>query len=147
VSRAPSIVLTSLIATSAATMACGGSIAPTPAIVRIDTEPAALVASDDARDDLAVRIEFIDGDGDLGGGRVELVDQRSGAGAAPIVLSEAIPPITDARAFIMGTLTVRVRNIDVLTGDEETLRYAVTLVDSSGKRSNTMLTPPVVVRR
>jgi hypothetical protein len=127
-------------------MACGGSIAPTPAIVRVDTEPAALVASDDARDDLAVRIEFIDGDGDLGGGRVELVDQRV-TGAAPIVLSEAIPPITDARAFIMGTLTVRVRNIDVLTGDEETLRYAVTLVDSSGKRSNTLLTPPVIVRR
>jgi hypothetical protein len=109
--------------------------------------PEALVADDDAENDLHVLVHYVDPNGDLGGGRLRVVDCRR----AGLVTTFDIPAIAtkaavEAGATIDGDLNVIVPDIaaeDVVApepaecadANAPPTAFCVVLVDASGVES------------
>jgi hypothetical protein len=106
-----------------------------------------LIASDDNRNDLQIFVSFSDGDGDLGGGEVRIVDERTLSFPEPITIVQPIPLLTDRTVAISGTLVVNVANVQVIAQDGERATFQVTVADRAGRASNVVRTDPVVVHR
>jgi hypothetical protein len=120
--------------------------APT-ATVRMAT-PDSLMPADDRLDDLTITIDYLDADGDLGGGTAEIHDCRSDT-LVTILDIPAIAPddVVDGDAGVKGTLDLFVNDVGATTssalpaacadlGVEEmspsSTVFCVILVDSAG---------------
>jgi len=138
-------------------VACASDPAPSASIERVTPEQ--LTSSDDTLDDLTITLRYADGDGDLGGGVVEVTDCRDG----DVMLALDIPPIAaEADQHITGTLTVHLNDVgaiatrampqtcvelDVAALADDTAVFCVVLVDAAGHRGAGDCTPPIVFAR
>src|SRR5262245_60220774 len=89
---------------------------PKPSAKIVSAMPDELYSTMDSADDLAIVVDYHDGDGDLGGGFVHVRDCR----AADVVTELDIPPIasmeaTDKGVPIEGTLDVTVADVGLIT--------------------------------
>ena len=136
--------LSILIPTLLAAAACSESIAPSARVV--STTPERLVASDDARDDLVITVEYTDGDGDLGGGTAEIHDCRADGLRTDLVIP-AIAPDAVVGKPITGTLALHVNDVGAIAAaippercrelgvdsvDQAAAVFCVVLVDAAG---------------
>jgi hypothetical protein len=85
---------------------------PAPSVAVESATPDRLTMSDDAANDVTVRVRYDDADGDLGGGTAEVHDCRGDQ----LVTSLPIPPIAPDnlvadKAHITGTLELHVNDI------------------------------------
>lgn len=134
--------------------ACGGGEEPTVEIV--SSAPAALVTSDDTRDDLTLRVRYEDPTGDLGGGIARIHDCRS----ANVVTELTIPAIAnkagvDEQIAISGELELVVTDIgaspsggpsEVCTSaGGEPGAFCVVLVDAAGNESDAACTETLAI--
>jgi hypothetical protein len=92
------------------TAGCDGERDPSVAIVEVT--PGTLAPEDDGKDDLLIRVEYHDPDGDLGGGVAEIHDCR----AEGLITAYDIPPIASDEAVdegvpITGMLDLHVNDI------------------------------------
>lgn len=85
---------------------------PAPAATVIAATPDSLMPSDDRLDDLTITIEYLDADGDLGGGTARVHDCRSDT-LVTILDIPAIAPsdILEGDAGIKGTLDLHVNDV------------------------------------
>lgn len=128
-----------------------------PHIELVETTPQSLDPSDDTRDDLVLRIRYEDADGDLGGGRLSVIDCRNGA----FGLDFEIDPIAnqaavDAGIHIRGELLVTVADVDVvetaksrpkacLTAKADPTAFCVVVQDSAENVSEPACSGPIVL--
>jgi hypothetical protein len=138
-------------------LAGGCAADPAPSATIETVAPDQLMPSDDARDDLTIALRYEDGDGDLGGGVVEIHDCR----AAGVVIELAIPEIAAERdRRITGTLALHVNDIgevaiaalpdacDALGIGElapDTAVFCVVLTDTAGHRGDGDCTRPIAL--
>jgi hypothetical protein len=76
---------------------CGGE-PPEPTASILSFTPETLDPADDRADDLSITIEYVDGDGDLGGGIATIHDCR----AADLAIELLVPPIASDEAVEEG---------------------------------------------
>jgi hypothetical protein len=112
----PRVQVFSLVCTSAVSAAACTDFTEAPAAVILDTAPLELDPARDDADDLTIRVEYTDGDGDLGGGLAEIVDCR----AEDLAIRLELPPIASDAAVgegvpISGTLDLVVADIGAVT--------------------------------
>lgn len=117
---APSFVAICIMAGAAG---CTDVSDPTPTVAVTGAAPASLVAADDARDDLAITVEYHDGDGDLGGGTARVYDCRAEALRIDLPIP-AIAPEGVIGKPISGTLELHVNDVGTIdaTGVAESCR-------------------------
>lgn len=89
---------------------------PAPSASVVMATPDSLMPSDDRLDDLTITIDYLDADGDLGGGTAEVHDCRSDT-LVTILDIPAIAPsdVVDGDAGIKGTLDLHVNDVGVTT--------------------------------
>lgn len=126
-------------------LGCGGNDAPQIEVVGLS--PGQIVASDPTQRDLTISIIYQDDDGDLTGGSIRLVDQRTLTQPMPKITVQTLPSPPAAVGVTSGILRIRVARVDVVARDGEELRYELTLFDKAGHPSNVVVTTPVIVRR
>lgn len=86
-----------LLSITLALAACSSESDPAPTAIVISSTPESLDTSSDATDDVTIRISYVDGDGDLGGGWAEVTDCR-----AAVVTRLPIPPLATQEAIDEG---------------------------------------------
>ncbi len=139
---------------------CGGEVTPTVEIV--SATPDELVASDDAKDDLAIVVRYADPDGDLGQGTARIHDCR----AEGVVTELSIPRLANddavaAGASIEGELTLTVADVGAVTPSAKVpdvcadlgvgaaeggaQAFCVVLTDSAGNESEGACTKAITV--
>ena len=96
-------------------LACGGDSDPNPNATIIEFSPESLDPLDDTADDLTIRVEYADGDGDLGEGTAIVHDCR----VSDLMVVFELPPIASAEAVdegvpIEGTLELIVADVSAL---------------------------------
>jgi hypothetical protein len=146
-------------------VACGSDAEPSGElrIELVSYSPDQLLASDDAKDDLALVVHYDDPDADLGGGTAEVQDCRAAALASvldlPAIASEAA---IAAKAPISGELTLHVEDIGAISeaaalpelctkgkastpGEGEAV-FCLRLVDTGGHVSNVVCTGAIAVK-
>lgn len=134
---------------------CDGGEAPSVEVV--SATPDALVTTDDALDDLTIRVRYEDPTGDLGGGTARVHDCRSAA----VVTELGIPTISNAvgvdeKIAISGELELVVTDVgtqpsagvsDVCdTAGAAAGAFCVVLVDGAGNESDPGCTPVLQIR-
>ncbi len=122
----------------------------------VSATPESLVTSDDARDDLTLRVRYSDPDGDLGGGLLRVHDCR----AATLVTELDVPPIAsepgvDAGIVMEGELTVVLSDVGAVAVPTRSSvcrsagappgAFCVVLVDASGNESEPACTGALAV--
>jgi len=138
---------------------CGGA-APTVEILEVT--PEALVASDDAKDDLSVVVRYSDPDGDLGEGVAAIHDCR----VDRLVTELAIPRIANADGVdhgvpIEGELTLVLADVGAVTAAAEPPAkcaelgatapvggaqvFCIVLIDAAGNESEGACTAAILV--
>jgi hypothetical protein len=144
--------------------ACAGDDGPAPVATVIEASPTMLDSASDDLDDLTIVVEYRDGDGDLGGGSLEIADCR----AEGIVSVTPLPPIASMIAVeqgvpIEGELEVLVNDIGLvepdasvpaacaelgvnLTPAADQVVFCVVLVDAAGNRGRGDCTDPVPIQ-
>lgn len=133
---------------------CGDD--PSPSIEIVSVASTTLHATDDALDDLVVRLRYFDADGDLGGGEVVVHDCRDAAFASRF----PIDPIASRRAVeegstIAGELVVTVADVELLpaatrpdvcaASGAPSTAFCVTVEDVAGNVSEPACTEPITV--
>ncbi|MGE0401492.1 MAG: hypothetical protein AB7T06_32625 [Kofleriaceae bacterium] len=131
------------------TAACADDDPAPSATVRMAT-PDSLTPADDRLDDLTISIDYLDADGDLGGGTAEIHDCRSDALVTLLEIPAIAPDdIVDGDAGVKGSLDLHVNDvgattssalpdacaelgIDEMSPDEAV--FCVILVDAAGHR-------------
>lgn len=142
--------------------AAGCSDSPNPTVTVVDHSPPALDPTDDAADDLTIRIDYRDGDGDLGGGVAEVHDCR----ADGLIHTFDLPAIASSAAVakgvpISGRLDIWVNDIDEVKmasvaatvcadlGIEPPTAgqavFCILLVDAAGNRGDGDCTEPIAI--
>lgn len=107
-----------LVASVAALLGCGDAeVAPSAVIVEV--APDTIDPARDNADDLTIRLEYADGDADLGGGVAAVHDCR----ADGIAIELAIPPVASEKAVdegvpIEGVLELIVNDIGWVDADD-----------------------------
>lgn len=136
-------------------VACTPDPAPSASIESVT--PDQLMPSDDARDDLTIKLHYDDGDGDLGGGVAEVHDCR----ADDVVVELGIPEIAAEKdRHITGTLELHVNDIGAIAATAlprpcadlgvaalaaDTAVFCVVLVDKAGHRGDGDCTRPITL--
>jgi hypothetical protein len=89
---------------------------PAPSATVVMATPDSLMPSDDRLDDLTITVDYVDSDGDLGGGTAEIHDCRSDT-LVTILDIPAIAPsdVVDSDTGIKGTLDLHVNDVGVTT--------------------------------
>jgi len=110
--------LFTLVAISCLGAACGGGADPDPIATVIEFSPTTLNPADDAGDDLTIRVDYADGDGDLGEGIAQVHDCR----VAGVVVEFDLPKIASDEAVeqgvpIEGSLEITVADVSDLAPD------------------------------
>lgn len=108
-----------LLASFAALVGCG-DVEVAPSAVILEVAPDTLDPASDNADDLTIRLEYADGDADLGGGVAAVHDCR----AEGIAVELAIPPVASEEAVdegvpIEGVLELIVNDIGWVEADDE----------------------------
>ncbi|HKE20023.1 MAG TPA: hypothetical protein VKB80_34350 [Kofleriaceae bacterium] len=141
--------------------ACGGAeTAPSASIVEVT--PDSLDPARDEADDLTIRLEYADGDADLGGGVAAVHDCR----ADGVVVELAIPPLASEQAIddgvpIEGVLELIVNDVGWIEPDEQAPSgcaelgapdpsdgeavFCVVLSDAAGHAGDGDCSPPVAI--
>jgi hypothetical protein len=130
---------------------------PAPSATIESASPDQLMPSDDAHDDLTIKLRYDDGDGDLGGGLAEVHDCR----ADDVVIELAIPAIADEPDLhITGTLDLHVNDIGAIGATAlpalcrdlgvrelaaDTAVFCVVLEDAAGHRGEGDCTKPITL--
>ena len=149
------------IAVAAAVVGCGDTeVAPSAAILEV--APETIDPARDNADDLTIRLEYVDGDADLGGGVAAVHDCR----AEGIAIELAIPPVASEEAVdegvpIEGVLELIVNDIGWVEADEEAPEacadlgapapargeavFCVVLTDAAGHAGDGDCSPPVAI--
>lgn len=140
-----------------AMFAVGCATDPAPSATIRTVTPDQLMPDDDALDDLTISLRYADGDGDLGGGVVEVTDCRDG----DVALALEIPPIAaEVDQPITGTLTVHINDVGAVVGGAlpaicaelgvealaaDTAVFCVVLEDVAGHRGGGDCTKPITL--
>ncbi len=142
---------------------CGGGPDAAPSAVILEVAPESLDPALDDADDLTIRVQYADGDADLGGGLAAVHDCR----ADGLVVELAIPPLASEQAIadgvpIDGVIQLIVNDIgrveaesaappacaDLGVGepsDGEAI-FCVVLTDAAGHTGDGDCSPPVAIR-
>ncbi|HWM84965.1 MAG TPA: hypothetical protein VNO33_03985 [Kofleriaceae bacterium] len=145
----------------AALAACGDpSVDPSAAILEV--APESLDPARDSADDLTIRVEYADGDADLGGGLATVHDCR----ADGIAVELAIPPVASEKAIkegvpIEGVIELIVNDVGWIEPDGEAPEacadlgapdpsdgeavFCVVLTDAAGHDGPGDCSPPVAI--
>lgn len=134
---------------------------PAPSATVVMATPDSLMPADDRLDDLTITIDYLDADGDLGGGTAEIHDCRSDTLVTildiPAIASESI---VDGDSGIKGTLDLHVNDVGTATssalpdacadlGVDELgatdAVFCVILVDTAGHRGDGDCTDPIAI--
>lgn len=139
-----------------------GEESTTPTVEVLDVAPQMLDPSDDALDDLTIRVAYTDGDGDLGEGVAEVHDCR----ADGVVVVLEIPPIASELAVgegvpIEGELELVVADVGDIAADDVPspvcttaglavpaageVAFCVTLTDAADHTSEPSCTAPIAL--
>ncbi len=153
----PAALRAGWLASMVALLAVGCATDPAPSATIRTVTPDQLMPDDDALDDLTISLRYADGDGDLGGGVVEVTDCRDG----DVALALAIPPISaEADQPITGTLTVHINDVGAVAGGAlpaicaelgvealaaDTAVFCVVLEDVAGHRGGGDCTKPITL--
>lgn len=145
------------LASMGALLAVGCATDPAPSATIRTVTPDQLMPDDDALDDLTISLRYADGDGDLGGGVVEVTDCRDG----DVALALEIPPIAaEVDQPITGTLTVHINDVGAVAGGAlpaicaelgiealaaDTAVFCVVLEDVAGHRGGGDCTKPIAL--
>lgn len=151
----------SFLALVACTAACSDA-GPAPTVSVLEAMPATLHPADDARNDLTIRVEYHDADGDLGRGVARIHDCRAGG----LVTEKALPAIASDEAVregvaITGELTLLVNDVGPVAPDAAAppvcadagiaapaagqAVFCVVLVDATGHEGNADCTAPIAI--
>ena len=89
---------------------------PAPSVTVVTATPDSILSTDDRLDDLTITVDYLDADGDLGGGTAEVHDCRSDALVTLLDIPAIAPDdIVDGDAGIKGTLDLHVNDVGATT--------------------------------
>jgi hypothetical protein len=156
-----SILLAATAFAAAPAAGCGGGdVAPSAHIV--ETAPDSIDPAADNRDDLTIRLEYADGDADLGGGIAAVHDCR----ADDVTVELTIPPVASEEAVdegvpIEGVLELIVNDIGWVEPDDQAppacadlgapspaegeAVFCVVLTDAAGHAGDGDCSPPIAI--
>lgn len=102
----------SLVALLALSFAACADDDPAPSVTVLSATPESLMTADDRLDDLTITIDYLDTDGDLGGGMAEVHDCRADALVTRLDIPAIAPDdVVDGDAGVKGSLALHVNDV------------------------------------